>query len=67
MKSLLRVCMSVVCACALVSCGVQGTYDSTKDLRESLPKAGDVKDPRSFTGVCLMCAILMMCSLFRNL
>lgn len=51
MKSLLRACMAVVCACALVSCGVQGTYDSAKDLRESLPKAGDVKDPRTFTGV----------------
>ncbi|WAE99824.1 ABC transporter substrate-binding protein [Corynebacterium pseudotuberculosis] len=49
MNKFVRVAASVACALALVSCGVQGSYDSTKELRESLPT--DVKDPRSFKGV----------------
>lgn len=35
MNKFVRVAASVACALALVSCGVQGSYDSTKELRES--------------------------------
>lgn len=44
----LVVCLSVL---GLVSCGVQGSIDTTQGLRESLPAAADLKDPRTFTGV----------------
>ncbi|MDO5099755.1 MAG: ABC transporter substrate-binding protein [Corynebacterium sp.] len=43
--------VAVICAIALVGCGVQGSYDSNAKLRESLPDPASLSDPRSFTGV----------------
>ncbi|MCS4535893.1 hemin ABC transporter substrate-binding protein [Corynebacterium sp. HS2168-gen11] len=42
---------TIVCALALSACGVQGALDTTAELRESLPQATDLSDPRTFTGV----------------
>ena len=46
---------AIILAASLVltACGIQGEYAHTGDsqLREQLPAAGDLNDPRSFTGV----------------
>jgi hypothetical protein len=47
----IRTIIAAVCAAVLVGCGVQGSYDTTAELRDSLPQSGDLSDPRSFTGV----------------
>ncbi|APT93799.1 ABC transporter substrate-binding protein [Corynebacterium phocae] len=42
-----------MCSALLAGCGVQGAYetDSDAELRDSLPAATSLDDPRSFTGV----------------
>lgn len=47
----IRTIIAAVCAAVLVGCGVQGSYDTTAELRDSLPQSTDLSDPRSFTGV----------------
>lgn len=47
----IRTIIAAICAAALVGCGVQGSYDTTAELRDSLPQSADLSDPRSFTGV----------------
>ncbi|MDO4762595.1 MAG: ABC transporter substrate-binding protein [Corynebacterium sp.] len=44
--------VATVCAVSLVGCGVQGAYESSGEkLRDSIPAATDLSDPRSFEGV----------------
>ncbi|MFI5505036.1 hemin ABC transporter substrate-binding protein [Corynebacterium kutscheri] len=50
MKKLSQLCAGVLCTALLSACGVQGSYDSTAQLREEIESA-DLSDPRAISGV----------------
>lgn len=52
MKRLLSALVALLCIFPVAACGVQGGYESADaQLREQLPEASSLSDPRSFTGV----------------